>query len=91
MSPHFQRVRKTFERFVREVCRDVQVRDLPIGYRMAWVNDVAKKIYKVMKMDDPMPTIYRIVDHATEELFEEIWRWGRKVDRMQQEMKKNGL
>merc|ERR1719263_658746 len=42
-------------------------------------------------MDDPMPTIYRIVDHATEELFEEIWRWGRKVDRMQQEMKKNGL
>jgi len=90
LCPRFQRLRKTIERVVREICRDVEVADLPTGRRMEWVNRLARDIHHTMKSDEPVRGIYRDIEPSLRRHFRELERWVEEADRMERNMKKNG-
>lgn len=50
--PYFRRMRKAVERMLRYAMKNVNVSDLPEGKRVAWVNDLSKRLYDIIDSGD---------------------------------------
>ena len=86
--PLLQRSRKVAQRFVREVCRRVEVKDLPEGKRKQWVNDLASELYRIMKSDRPVRKLHNAIEDVLQGFEKETMRYLERAERMEQEMGK---
>lgn len=57
---------------------------------MRWVNELAAKLYKIMKSADPVEGINRIVDKMTHEITRGALRYMDTVNKMEQKYNTNG-
>jgi len=88
--PYLPRARKAAERLIRYWAKAVQVGDLPHGTRKRWVNELTAGIYKAMKSDDPIPMLYKFLDHAADNVGSAIYHHMKQVEKMEQKYNKNG-
>jgi len=86
--PLFKRSRKVAQRFVREICRRVEVKDLPEGKRKQWVNDLASELYRIMKSDRPLRKLHNSIEDVLQGFEKETMRYLEKYERIEQEIGK---
>ena len=86
--PVFQKARKVSESFVREICNRVNVKDLPKGKRMQWVNRLTNELTHIMKSDRPVRKLHQAIEDVMRGVERDITRYLERVERMEQEMGK---
>lgn len=77
------------ERLFREVCKNVNVSDLPTGARKQWVNQLAAKLYAVMKSDLPVKEAHKFVGHILERQAREVFEYFERIEQIEQQWRKD--
>lgn len=76
-----ERVCKAAHRYLRAVCKNLEIEDLPQGERERWVNELAEGLYKAMKENegDPAENTVRYVAEVVQDFVDEIGGYMRMV------------
>lgn len=88
-----ERVCKSAHRWLRVVCKNLKIDDLPTGDRERWVNELAEELYRAIKTTkgDPADEVMDMIGHAVQDFIDEVGDYIEDADAMEREYKPSFL
>jgi hypothetical protein len=70
---------------MRAICEELQMKDLPSGPRMQWINRMYRDMYRMMKSkrEDPVKVMKHAWDRMMRNFIRDVVRFHKKLDQKQ--------